>query len=102
MKNAILPLIAALTVTFVQPASAATSDLEASLVKVCAAVKSNSKFRLQNVLESHRMDYKLIAEGLMCNGQDVYTFAQAHGANKTAQLIASRAKLDENALLAKR
>lgn len=75
---------------------------EANLVRICKALKSDSKIRLHQAIKRSRLNYKQVAKGLKCNGQDPFTFAMAHKADTTANLFARRANLDVDGLLAKR
>lgn len=68
--------------------------LEQKLVKVCEALKSNSKLRLLKVVKNSRLKYGDIAKDLVCNGQEAIEFALLNGANKTASLLANRASID--------
>ena len=64
--------------------------IDKAMVRVCQAIQSNSKIKLNNTLKAYRLNYKTISEKLVCNGQDVLTFASLSGADKNAQLIAKR------------
>lgn len=76
------------------PASAANFDksLEDDLIKICEAVKSDSKLKLNRSLKNTHLDYRTVAKGLVCNGMPVYDFAQKHQAKSTADLLAMRAQ----------
>lgn len=95
-----------LATTNVQAASnvslASLSATEANLVRVCKALKSNSKLQLHKAVKRTRASYRAIAKGLVCNGKSALDFAQMHNANKTAGLLVSKANLNKHAMLAKR
>ena len=78
------------------------ASTERSLVKVCEALKSNKRVKLIRALKDSRIRYKHIVDGLVCNGQDALDFAMSHGAKKTANMVAKRANVDLNSMLAKR
>ncbi|WP_040521525.1 DUF3718 domain-containing protein [Aliiglaciecola lipolytica] len=86
-------------------ANAATSftpTQEASLVKICKALKSDSRIKLNNAIKSSNLSYKLVANGLMCNGKSALEFAVMHEAQKTAGLLARKANINYDEMLAKR
>ncbi len=73
-----------------------------SLEKVCVALKSNSKHRLSRAIKKSGYTYKTIAKGLVCNGEDAMTFALKNDASSTANLLARKANINADALIAKR
>lgn len=75
---------------------------EASLVKICDALKSNSKHKLSRAIKKSGYTYKTIASGLVCNGEDAMTFALNNEASNTANLLARKANINADALVAKR
>ncbi|MFZ8198950.1 DUF3718 domain-containing protein [Alteromonas portus] len=77
-------------------------ELEGSLIAVCKAVKSDSRIKLHRAVKATGLDIKELHEGLVCNGQDMLTFAVTHDASKTAQHIARRVNAGPNVLTAKR
>lgn len=83
-------------------ALASASATEANLVRVCKALKSNSRLQLHKAVKRTRVGYREIAKGLVCNGKSAFEFAQLHNAGKTAGLLARKANLTEDGLLAKR
>ena len=101
-------LIASLLVAGSFTTSAASANthiapsLEQDLVKICKALKSNSKLKLHNVIKKSGLKYKNIANGLVCNGHDALQFAVINGANKTAGLLARKANVDLDSYVAKR
>ena len=58
--------------------------LEQSLINVCKAAKSNSPLKLHLTTKSYHLKTKTVALKLMCNGEDVISFAERYGADKTA------------------
>jgi hypothetical protein len=85
-KKTLLALAASLPVLAVSlPSQAAMSPhMEKALIDVCKAAKSNSITKLNNTTKSYHLDKKTVALKLMCNGEDVITFAENNGAEKTA------------------
>ena len=77
-------------------------ELEDDLVAVCEAVKSNSRLKLRRAVKATGLNMRYLHEGLVCNGQDMLTFATTHTASKTAQHIARRINADPGVLTAKR
>ncbi len=98
--------IAALTATQTQAATSITaasvSSNEANLVRVCKALKSNSRIQLHKAVKRTHVSYREIAKGLVCNGKSAIDFAEMHNANKTAAILAKRARVADTAMLAKR
>ena len=83
-------------------ADSMSPELEKSLVKICEAVKSNSRIRLHVAIESSGLKVRHIMKGLVCNDQDPISFARVNRANKTGKLLATRANVDYTQRLAKR
>ncbi len=80
---ALATAIPALTMSL--PSQAAMSPyMESALIEVCKAAKSNSPHKLTKTTKAHRLHTKVVALKLMCNGQDVISFTEHYGADKTA------------------
>lgn len=92
IKTTLIALATAVpALAFSLPSQAATmSYMETALVDVCKAAQSNKVFKLKSTIKSYRLQDKTVALKVMCNGDDIITFAEKHGANKTA------AKLQES------
>ena len=75
---------------------------EAKLVKICYALKSDSKIRLHRTVKQSRLGYKQIAEGLKCNGKSAMEFALFNDASNTANLLARKANIKTDGMSAKR
>lgn len=67
---------------------------EKRLVRVCEAIQSDSKGKLNAALRSSRISYQQLSDGLVCNGMDAISFALHSGAMKNAELIAGRVHQD--------
>lgn len=63
--------------------AAMTPYMKNALVDVCKAAKSNNVHRLNNIAKSYNLKDKTIALKVMCNGDDIISFAEKHGADKT-------------------
>ena len=67
------------------PSQAATSPhINTALVEVCKAAQSNKVLKLNSTMKSYRLKNKTVALKVMCNGDDIITFAEKRGATKTA------------------
>ncbi len=58
--------------------------MDTALVDVCKSAQSNKVFKLKSTLKSYRLQDKTVALKVMCNGDDIITFAEKNGATKTA------------------
>jgi len=103
------PLAAATLLVFSSIAAAGSAQagtmsasMEKKLVAVCEAIKDNNRLSLYRAIKASGVSYRTLAEGLVCNGQDMYSFAMNNKANETGALIAKRTNLDERSLTAKR
>jgi hypothetical protein len=103
MKKALL--VSILSVGILLAASAQANYIEPAtaknLLKICEALKSNSKLRLHKAIKKSGFSYKTVAKGLVCNGHDPVSFALMNDARKTAKLLASRGNVSYEILLAK-
>lgn len=89
IKTTLIALATAVPVlAFSLPSQAETmSYMETALVDVCKAAQSNKVFKLKSTIKSYHLQNKTIALKVMCNGDDIITFAEKHGANKTAATL---------------
>ncbi|WP_448214154.1 DUF3718 domain-containing protein [Colwellia sp. MEBiC06753] len=62
-------------------------QVEVALVKVCKAAASDVPIRMKNAMDDYHLDTRDVALKVMCNGDDIITFAESHGANKTASRL---------------
>jgi hypothetical protein len=58
--------------------------METALVDVCKAAMSNKVYHFNKTTKSYNLTDKTIALKVMCNGDDIISFAEKHGADKTA------------------
>lgn len=78
------------------------SHLEATLVEVCQAIKSDSRVKLHSAIKRSGLSYRAIHKGLKCNGVDIMTFASVSNAMKNSDFLARRMTRSQQELLAKR
>jgi hypothetical protein len=74
--------------------------IEDKLIAVCKAVKSDSRLALVRAVKRTGLSYRTLNKGLVCNGQDMLTFALTHNASATSQLIARRTNTQVGTLTA--
>lgn len=86
LKSTLLALATAIpALTFSLSSQAAmTPYMKTALVDVCKAAISNKVHRLNKTTKSYHLQDKTVALKVMCNGDDIISFAEKHGAEKTA------------------
>lgn len=72
-------------ISFNSSAEGMSDYMETALVDTCKAAISDNTLTLKKTLKEYRLKEKTVAQGVVCNGEDIITFAQNNGANKTAQ-----------------
>ena len=81
----VIALVAAPALALSMPSQAAMSPyMESALIDVCKAAMSNKIHRLNSTTNAYRLRDKTVALKVMCNGDDIISFAESHGADKTA------------------
>ena len=100
-KMALIGLTLSLGATAAQ-AGGYPKEMENDLIAVCEAVKSDRPLALHNAVKSTGLSLRDLHEGLVCNGEDMITFALTHNAVKNGALIARRVNAEPNVLTAKR
>ncbi|MCW8834260.1 MAG: DUF3718 domain-containing protein [Colwellia sp.] len=85
-KTTLIALATAVpALAFSLPSQAAMSPyMKTALVDVCKAAMSNKVYRLSSTTKSYNLKDKTIALKVVCNGDDIISFAERHGADKTA------------------
>jgi len=85
-KTTLIALATAVPVlAFSLPSQAAMSPyMKTALVDVCKAAKSNKIYKLNSTTKAYHLKNKTVALKVMCNGDDIISFAESHGADKTA------------------
>jgi len=88
-KKALLVLSVSLPVLAISLPSQAsmTPYMENALIDVCKAAKSNNTIKLNYTTKSYRLKTKTVALKVMCNGEDLISFAESNGAYKTAEKL---------------
>lgn len=99
---AALMSVSAMAATSSAQAATMSAAMEQKLVAVCEAIKDDSRIALHKAVKSSGVSYRVLANGLVCNGQDMYSFAMLNNANQTGAIIAKRTNLAERSLTAKR
>ena len=88
MKTLTMTLIALITTTlaFTSSAQAApmSNHIENALVQVCKSALSNNVSKLNRTAAEFNLQHKTVALKVVCNGDDIITFAEKNGAFKTA------------------
>jgi hypothetical protein len=102
MKKTIIASVLFGGLLIANSANAALIDkaTESKLVNICHALQSDSKIKLHTAMKKSGISYRSIAKDLQCNGQDAISFALTNGADTTAQMMAKRAHVDVEPLLA--
>ena len=88
MKTLTMTLIALITTTlaFTSSAQAApmNSHMENALVQVCQSALTDNVGKLNRTAAEFNLKHKTVALKVVCNGDDIITFATKNGAFKTA------------------
>lgn len=86
IKTTLLALAAALPLLTMSMSSQAaiSSNMEEALVDVCKATLSDNVHKLNKATKQYHLKNRTVALKLMCNGEDVISFAEHNGASKTA------------------
>lgn len=69
--------------------AAMDSHIEKALQQVCYSSMSDSLMTLRQTVKEYRLDMKDVANKIVCNGDDIGTFAAEQGAAKTANYLRS-------------
>ncbi|MFT5294080.1 MAG: hypothetical protein ACI9YH_000086 [Colwellia sp.] len=88
-KKALFILSVSLPVLAISlPSQAAmTPHIKNALIDICKAAKSDSTIKLNYTTKSYRLKTKTVALKVMCNGEDLISFAESNGAYKTAEKL---------------
>jgi len=68
-------------------ASAMDKNIETALIDVCKSALSDSSYKLKKTTKSYNLSNKKVALNVMCNGEDIISFAENHGAHETAATL---------------
>lgn len=85
-KTALIVLSTAIPALTFSLSSQAAMDakIEAALIEVCKSVTTNKVYNYQKTAKSYQLKDKTVALKVVCNDQDIISFAESHGADKTA------------------
>jgi hypothetical protein len=76
----VVPLLA-----FSLPSQAAINPtIERVLISICKSVTTNKVYKYKRIAKSYHLKDRAIALKVVCNGQDIISFAESYGADKTA------------------
>ncbi|MCM2679397.1 DUF3718 domain-containing protein [Echinimonas agarilytica] len=88
MKLSIITAILTVGVLNVANANAAMDPfIENTLVKICEQSTNDQMVSFKKLVKSYRLDMKDVANKIVCNGEDIGTFAAENGASSIANLI---------------
>ncbi|MBY5921384.1 DUF3718 domain-containing protein [Ferrimonas balearica] len=80
-------LTAGLLASGVSQAAPYTGWMEQSLVAVCKASLTNRPVTFNQTMKTYRINGYNVLPNLMCNGEDIHTFALSRGNDRTAARI---------------
>lgn len=85
----ITKIVAVVAATFAFNASAANMPayIESALVDVCKSAIKDNTAKFNKKVKSYNMKTFTVASKVMCNGQDIATFAAINGNEKVAQRL---------------
>lgn len=78
------------------------AHVEKNLTAICKAIKSNKPMAINRAVRESRVSYRALYKGLVCNGQDMLSFAATHNASVSSDFVARRVKREPRVLTAKR
>ncbi|WP_414829999.1 DUF3718 domain-containing protein [Alteromonas sp. H39] len=78
------------------------AEKENDLVNICKAIKADNPMRLHLAVKRSGLNYRTLDEGLVCNGQNMMTFAATHSAGNSGKFLAARLHQSDRTLTAKR
>ncbi|GLP95420.1 DUF3718 domain-containing protein [Paraferrimonas sedimenticola] len=84
---AIAALVAATPLAHAEDKQAMSPYIENALIDVCKAAMSDNVFRMNKTIKSYRLKTKTVALKVVCNGEDITTFAANQGANRTSERL---------------
>lgn len=70
--------------------------VESALIDVCKTSLKNNVVKFNKTVSSYNLPTKKVALKVMCNGDDIITFAEKHGAIKTAAQLERSIKHNVN------
>ncbi|MBW8191013.1 DUF3718 domain-containing protein [Neiella marina] len=96
-----LTLTAAVTSLMIATGANASMDpfIEKALEDVCYSAKNDPVWKLQQTMESYRLDADDVANKVVCNGMPISEFAASHNSHETAAYLGEYR--DQDDLIAK-
>ncbi|WNC73174.1 DUF3718 domain-containing protein [Thalassotalea psychrophila] len=79
-----------LLTAFTTSAAPMSPYMESALISVCKSAQSNNLLDMRKTIKSHRLSEKTVALKVVCNGEDIISFAENSGADKTANHLEKR------------
>lgn len=84
----VIGMVSTVALLLAAPSKAAMDPIvEKALQDVCYSSLSNKTFTFKATLKAYRLNPKLVAEKVVCDGYDIGTFAAENGSLKTANYI---------------
>lgn len=78
------------------------AHIEDDLIKICEAIQNDDRLDLRLAVKKSGISYRALANGLVCNGDDMMTFAMKNNAKDTHQYLARYFEDNNGVLTAKR
>ncbi|MCW8092797.1 DUF3718 domain-containing protein [Alteromonas sp. ASW11-130] len=82
--------------------SAKSIPYEAELKQICYAIASGKKFKFNRAVKDSRISIRALNRGLLCNGQDMLSFAGNYNSPSMYALVERRTGAKKRTLTAKR
>lgn len=91
IKSIALIALTSATLFAASNASAAMDPyLESALIDVCKSAQRDNVLNMRSTIKGYHLKETTIAVNLVCNGENVVSFAENHGAHKTASHLEKR------------
>ena len=86
LKSVFISLTTVISIlAFSLPSQAAMNPtIEKALISICKSVTTNKVYKYKRIAKSYHLKDRTIALKVVCNGQDIISFAESYGADKTA------------------
>ncbi|TKB46895.1 DUF3718 domain-containing protein [Thalassotalea mangrovi] len=88
MKTLILTCTATLlTLSSAHAANNLDPYVESALQEICKSASSDNVLRMDRTIKQYQLDHQTVALNVVCNDQDIISFAYDSGARKTANRL---------------
>lgn len=94
--------LVSLSVAGIAQAASYPASVENDLVRICKAIKEDNTLKLHRAVKQSGLNYRTLDEGLVCNGQDMRSFAITHNAMSASAFLVDKTTLSDDTLTAKR